>query len=75
MRYIAESNTSIMKYILKFENYTAAPIPKAVSIQQEMTLMDKSVDKEITEEEKEELLKDEEELKKKEKLFKKKKAA
>lgn len=48
-----------MKHILTFENFTS--VPKAVAIEQEMTLMDKPLDKEIAEEEKKELLKDEEE--------------
>lgn len=49
-----------MKYLKTFENFTST-IPKAVAVEQEMTLMDKSIDKEITDQEKEELLEDEEE--------------
>ena len=55
-----------MKYIITFENYTT-PIPKAVTIEQESTLMDKNIDKEITQEEKKKLIEEdkEEEIKRK----------
>ncbi|MGN6647357.1 MAG: hypothetical protein ACTHJT_12600 [Cytophaga sp.] len=61
-----------MKYILTFENYTSAPISKGAEIEKVYDeggeLRDKSVDKEITEDEKEELEKDEEETDKKKKV-------
>ena len=60
-----------MKYLKTFENFTSI-IPKAVGIEQEMTLMDKTIDKEITEEEKEKLVEDD---KKEEKERKKKQVA
>jgi hypothetical protein len=51
-----------MKYILTFENYTSAPISKGAEIEKVYDeggeLRDKSVDKEITEDEKEELSED-----------------
>lgn len=59
-----------MKYLKTFEAYTNV-IPKAAAIQDELTLMDKSVDKELSEEEISELEEDiEEEVKKKPSLKK-----
>lgn len=60
-----------MKYILRFESYTQAPISKGAEIEQIYdeggTLQDKSISKEITPEQKEAL---EEEEKKTEKRVK-----
>jgi hypothetical protein len=63
-----------MRYLYTFENFTATT-PKAVTAQQQSTLMDKTIDKEITEEEKEKLIADNkvEEIKRKKILQSKKK--
>lgn len=55
-----------MKHLKTFESFTAAPIPRAVEIENETNLMDKHVDKELSEEEIAELEEEvEEEVKKK----------
>jgi len=58
-----------MKYLNTFENHVA-PISKAVIIQQQASLMDKTINKEITEDEKEKLIEDdkEEEIKRKKRI-------
>ena len=47
-----------MRYLKTFETFTNN-LPKAVNIENETSLMDKTVDKEVSEEEQEELEKEE----------------
>jgi hypothetical protein len=70
---IQHNDIYTMKYLQTFESFTNT-VPKAVAIEQETTLMDKPVDREITEEEKKELMEEEtdkKDKKKKKSLFSK----